>query len=656
MKIPFIFRVFKENPVYIFPAFITSMLIIATILGIHGSSIAVYDRILDSNQSSLIAGAPRTVRSDEWYVNTPYVLSQINNRFPLKSPDIGAGQDMSVVIDVPYKDWSVLFRPQNLIFFVLPAINAFAFKWWFLSWLLIMSVYLLILQIFPRKYVLASLLGIFLCFSPFIQWWYQTITILPIAFSFLIIVFLFKLLQAQSFRKRSAYTLLTAYCIACFAFVMYPPFQIISALVAIAICAGLYFSRYNISDLWKQKHYMRIGFAILLGALPVFLYLVQHQEVIKLIQGTIYPGSRNVVAGGTNVAYMLHWPFGYLNLDGNPMSVLGSNKSEVSRFLYLGLLLVPTLIYSYIVKIPPKTKQSRYLLTGLLILFAIICLNMFLPFGDFFYKVIGLNLIPHVRLVMGLGMINIILVALAVTLPEQKNKKHNKNLPARPLVTFVYVFIISLLSILFVRHFYALVSVGSKEVMVLTGFIALIAGLLVYPTVKLRYFGLAILVVSSMALSVVVNPLYRGFGSIQDSNLARAVKKLEARDSSYWIATDQLNLEQIPLAVGAETFSIVQTYPQLQTWDRYFPGQSSIYNRYAHIKFIVNDASIKRSIKLIQADSFSVSLSSCDDLLKELRIDYIIANGNDTNKYDCFKAEESFKVGTNTVSIFTRKK
>jgi hypothetical protein len=159
-----------------------------------------------------------------------------------------------------------------------------------------------------------------------------------------------------------------------------------------------------------------------------------------------------------------------------------------------------------------------------------------------------------------------------------------------------------------------------------------------------------------MALSVVINPLYRGFGSLQNSNLARAVKKLESRDNSYWIATDQLNLEQIPLAAGAETYSIVQTYPQLKTWEKYFPGQSSVYNRYAHIKFIVNDASTKRSIKLIQADSFSVSLSSCDDLLKDLQIDYIIANGNDANKYGCFKVEESFKIGANTVSIFTRKK
>ena len=135
-----------SRSVWLFPVLATIVLILLTVFKINGSSVGVYDYLLGGDYSSnAIVGEPRTVRSDEWVVNTPFIISQIQNNEPLLNKDIASGQDMSLVIDVPYKDWSILFRPQNLIFFTLPIEYAFAFKWWFLAWLLCMSVYLFLL-------------------------------------------------------------------------------------------------------------------------------------------------------------------------------------------------------------------------------------------------------------------------------------------------------------------------------------------------------------------------------------------------------------------------------------------------------------------------------------------------------------------------------
>jgi hypothetical protein len=137
---------------WIFPVIVLSALISLSTLQISGTSAGIYDYLLGKKPVNLIAGKPRPIRSDEWVVTTPFAVSQYNNGMPAKSKDIGIGQDMSIVADAPYTDWSMLFRPHNLIFFLLPIGFAFAFKWWLLSAGLALSVYIFVLFLYPRKW------------------------------------------------------------------------------------------------------------------------------------------------------------------------------------------------------------------------------------------------------------------------------------------------------------------------------------------------------------------------------------------------------------------------------------------------------------------------------------------------------------------------
>ena len=178
-------RFLWERRGWLFPGLVISLLIGLSVMQLSGSSVGVYDSFFGRSTPDLVNGQPRTVRSDEWMVTTPLTAAQQAEQFPTTNQDIGEGQDMSLVVDVPYADWSSLFKPQNWAFFWLPLDMAFAFKWWSLAALLLLAVYSFVLFFAPQRYLLAALISLAFLFSPFIQWWYQSITVLPIAYGLL---------------------------------------------------------------------------------------------------------------------------------------------------------------------------------------------------------------------------------------------------------------------------------------------------------------------------------------------------------------------------------------------------------------------------------------------------------------------------------------
>ncbi|HEV7453669.1 MAG TPA: hypothetical protein VGO07_00250, partial [Candidatus Saccharimonadales bacterium] len=162
--------------VWLFPLIITIALLLLTVFKISGSSMGIYNTLLyggGKKDSSLLFNKPREIRSDEWVVNTQMTIAQKNNHFARINHNIGQGQDMSVVLDVPYAEWSQIFKPHNLAFFVLPLEFAFALKWWLMAWLLIISCYFFVLSLLPGRRLLAAGISLSLLCGGMIQWWYQ---------------------------------------------------------------------------------------------------------------------------------------------------------------------------------------------------------------------------------------------------------------------------------------------------------------------------------------------------------------------------------------------------------------------------------------------------------------------------------------------------
>src|SRR6266567_568421 len=137
--------------VWLFPILLGLMIVGLTVLKINGSSMGIYYQTFygTTKDPNLVANQPQGIRSDEWLVNTQMSIAQKNDRLMQIDPNIGNGQDMSLEIDVPLKDWSIIFRPHELAFFVMPFDNAFAFRWWVMGYLLIVSCYFFVLTLLP---------------------------------------------------------------------------------------------------------------------------------------------------------------------------------------------------------------------------------------------------------------------------------------------------------------------------------------------------------------------------------------------------------------------------------------------------------------------------------------------------------------------------
>ena len=113
---------------YWFPILLLGVFTVLVSLQIHGSSLGMYWLYFqgDEPDPSLKYGTLRGIRSDEWFVSTPWILAQSQADFAEKNRLLGDGQSL-VLTDSPIADWEVAFEPQNWSFFFLPVKYAFAF-------------------------------------------------------------------------------------------------------------------------------------------------------------------------------------------------------------------------------------------------------------------------------------------------------------------------------------------------------------------------------------------------------------------------------------------------------------------------------------------------------------------------------------------------
>jgi hypothetical protein len=583
------------------------------------------------------------------------IVAQKINHYRVINPLIGDGTDVSVVIDVPYKEWSALFKPQNLSFFVLPFSMAFAFKWWLLLYLLLLSIYLFVLTLFPRRYLLASLLAVFFGFAPYIQWWYQSITILPVAYTLFLVSIALRLLEAKSRRVRLLYVAAIAYIATCFALVFYPPYQIIAALVGIIVFGSIYISRSGLTRS-SLKSLLWIATPLLVAGIIFGAFLLSHKTAVSAELHSVYPGHRVVAPGGMKLLTFFNWPLSYLLQRGGPLSVLGSNQSEASNFLLFGLCLVPHLglrLFSKKATGTPTLRTLRYLFIGVCILLAVFLAKLFVPLGAPLYHLLGLSSVLQDRLFLGIGIVNIVLIAIAIALPKLPFRGWRSlwSWPAAIMGTAWFVgFIILFRS---AKHAYTLPDVGRLELVLVALVCSFLIALLCHQLRFFRYLGVLGITLYALFVSLPINPLYKNTGSLTDSSLHQEIAQIKHSDpTAIWAVVNKIPLESIPTAAGAKSISGVYPYPKTSLWSKYFPGDSSIYNRFAHVTFNIDDGLRQRNMVLVQQDTFSVNLSSCDVFLQHMNIRYLLTVNTNPVSYKCYKPYATIPASGTKVVIY----
>lgn len=611
--------------VWLFPVIAALTVVLLASLKISGSSIGVYYSFFygQDKDPSLIIGQPRPIRSDEWLVNTEAIIAQSQADFPLVNPNIGNGQDMSVVLDVPYREWSTLFKPQNWGFFFLPLENAFALRWWLMAYLLVMGTYFFTLKLMPGQRLVAALLAISTFFSPFVQWWYTYGTLGTLSYSFFMMVITISLLRARRLTTRLLLGLALAYCLTAFTLILYPPFQVACGLVVACFLIG------QIANDWSKVGASQVGQALLtvLASLVVagglvWGYIATRSDVIQTISQTEYPGVRVFEAGGFPSTHFWSSQLGYqLNFRSKTDDYLinnyrPTNQSEASNFF----LLTPFLILPALALLARSQRNGvrfDWRLTSLTGLFTIFVLEMFVPqFTPYSHWLLLEKVGPH-RLLIGLGLLNLALLGLI--------GRHSLHLGLKYSVGLSALYATVVFAVLFGV---AQVIVGYSSNFVTTEaafWLSLPLPAVIYLLLRGRLlWSVGVLAAFSFFSTALVNPLYRGLAVMTDNPLSQAILELSATSDERW-ATDGGYLTNIAVVNGARGLSAIYSYPQAELW-RSLPGVTEAqYDRYAHVAFRFSDNPVTPAeIDPLSADSFFVSLYACDPYLQRLDVGFIV--------------------------------
>jgi hypothetical protein len=613
---------YRSKKVWLFPLLLLLPVLLMTALRIHGSSIGIYNRYLygsDYKDSNLIFGEPQPIRGDEWLVATPFTVSQAKNGYPRINPDVGYGQDMSIMhADMPYLEWSSLFRPLNLGFFVLPLENAFALKWWLLGYVLIISCFLVIVELLQGRVAFAALMSLAVFLSPFIQWFYLSSTVEPLAYSLLSLFLFIRLLRTETVGSKAAWTLALSYVLVCFTLVLYPPLQIASALGV-----GFFILGYVISEVRRKglrPLLPSLGLAtgaVVVAAVVTAVFFATRIEAIRAVTGTAYPGDRIADTG----TYPLSLLFASHLLPVVQMSDRAAhydwNQTEASNFVFIAPFLLTPSIYTAFRnrhRKPAVAYPMLFVNLGILLL----ALLMLVPGLEAASTLLFLRSVPSQRLVIGLGLLGVLQIVLLHRWHDLDGRPA-ESLMAWPMtLAALGAFVVSGL---YIRSQYP----GFVDSWVVVILLSVSVTSIVFLYLRGRFLLATLLLLAFSAASVFrVNPLYRGLDPLLDSRLGPVLKSIGDADGG-WVVVGDFPFEQYPRQYGLRSFSGVYFYPQPRIWRPIDPmgRQRHVWNRYAHVIFSPNF----ERLKLGSPDTFGAPFEACSPFMRENRIRHVLAVG-----------------------------
>ncbi len=650
----------KCNP---FPTLLLSAFFVLTVLGVSGSSFGNFDQLFLGKSPGLLLGTPRPVRSDEWLVQSQETLIQKAANYPAVNKNIGLGQDMTMILDVPSRSIFGAFKPQNLFFFIMPYANAFAAKWWFMSLILVLGFYYLMDALFPRKRLIIGIASLILLLNPFVQWWYQSSTLLTIGYALWACLMLIKVFENKTSNKHLIiYGSGLAYFVLCFTFLFYPPFQLSIAYVTTAFLAGYFYYRYFEQGI-NIKQDLKPWAVIILSAITTIAimsaFIITHAGIIQTIMNTSYPGTRNIISGqydnndavvldgeSRNMIYTFSAPI-LVNLQSaNMANNFYANQSEASRIVAINLILLPVFVIVVLKKSRKKRYLEDYLLLSTAIIATVFMIRMFTPFFNPIFKLLLFGQVQNVRLAISLVLLCVLqLVLFGIIIAKEKITVKVVGLVA--LIAFALSYDASMMLV----HQYPKFMSGGAVLIA-----SLVIGLVAFLMLQKKYFawGLMIFALFSIASSVFVNPLYYRSEPV---TLQSATARIKSRyqNNKSWIVVDSVAAENIPSMSNMQSFSGVQAYPQLDLWHILDPQhiEQQKYNRYAHVLFSIKPMPGTTIFSNPQQDVLLVRFD-CDIAKKLPNFGYALSSTTivDPTFTNCMKLDSAISYPNITLNIY----
>jgi len=601
-----------------------SLFIILVLNQISFSSVGMYNLHIQpgmgSEFASPIFGWPRYVRSDEWMMELPLVLSAQYGPEAFGSINyIFRGTATEQAIFGISIGLNTIGSPFDL-FYLLGDVYGVSARWVGLLLLSFMTSFELFYIISKKNRLLAVVGACMIVFSPFFQWWSYVIYV-PAGFGVLVCFYYF--LNTECRKKRVLLSSGIGIFASMYVVRLYPPWQVSVGYVILGIAIWMIYDNWTKIKQLKKWDIAILSISLVLVAISVSSLILQSREFISAIMNTYYPGNRRVSGG---IEYF--GPFAVLQLNrllnggffAGGLFVGGfSPESGFQMFLstnvseFSGMYTLFPVPFFYAIFLLAK-KRFFDLLTAILIILSVIKFTyVFIGWPGFLSQITFMSFSVIQRVIDVILILQVfIFIRVICLLRESKEKQSlpNSYLKINILaVASAFSLILLIVAYEFSKTTF-IVPIAAWYYMISFIGITLVFYSLFDSQMNKHIFKAAcmflILITAVSGLSA--NPVMRGLDAIHSKPLAEKVRELAIDTDEKWISLHSFVAANFLAASGASTINSTNFYPNMDLWYLFDLNReyAYIYNRYAHINVTLITEST--TFTIIQADFFHLQL------------------------------------------------
>lgn len=596
------------------------IILFAITFELNNSSIGLWNLLstdFSQEQSDIIFGKARDIRSDEYAVYTPMLFSQDPNYGYFNNYLRGTKTDVFMVYGQPVKNIVSVFRPFLLGFLFLGTAKGLSF-FWILRLVLLFLISFEFLMLISNKNKKISLIGtLLITFAPVVQWWWTPSGIVEmIIYGELLMLLLSDYIVQKSFIKRVIVIFFIMLFIGCYLFVLYPAWQVPMGYILAVIILWFFIENYKNFKFYK-KDILPISIFSILFIIALMYIFNKSKETMDLVTSTVYPGIRFETGGdkytefdvGCNsfIHVFRYWGNIFLPIFSNNLKTHTCNFAVFFDLFPIGLIVSAIVLF--------KDKIKDKLLIMLLFLYLFFTVWCAVGFPKFLAQITMMKVSPAYRTFIVLGFLNVLIFVRSVSLVKYKmNKSYSF------VVSFILTALIVIANILVYGQYF---DIFKSFTVVILSFVLFYLILRNRINKLFMFLIMLIMIVSGLF----VNPIQKGINVVTDLELSKIVKKIDAQEKGLWIFEGRNFILNNFLAFQkVRTLNCINTYPnfeflkQLDEDNKY----SNVYNRYANILMnLVYENSIMDKFVLLHQDAFLINITA-DDILK-LNINYIMS-------------------------------
>jgi hypothetical protein len=595
-------------------AVVALLFVAAVALQIHGSSVAMWKRVLNdtSSPSGVLFSTPKAVRTDEWLAWTPAVLAQAlhDPPFPVENTNIGGGK-APLLVNLPVRHYSMFFRPQLYGFFLFDVETAYAFYWNVKVFGLFVSFFLLLRALVPGHFWLPLFGTGCVSFSAYTQWWFSCPPMLPEMLSswaaaILCLIYLFR---GPPLGGRIFATAVLVIAGVNFTLCFYPPFQIPLVYMGVALLAGWFWQNRQAGLNWHAG-VLSVVAAVIGMAAVLIPYVVECKPTLEIVASTKYPGARRSHGGDLKARDTFDGVLGFFNSSEETFLATRGNPSESSNFYPLWILALGSGGFALW-----RSRRERRAETMLVAALAVFTLYTFCPLPEWFCRWTLLNYVTGNRALLAIGTGGIVLATMILANPAQQSSKRNRAFLALAMFGGV-------VAVLIACHPLTDPFLNPARCALLLALNALFIGLYFFAPLKIFC---ATFLTCLVLNNGTVNPVVTGLGPLLESDGSAVVKEIRRQDpGAKWMVYSSTLPAQFLKAQGADVITGLNYVPDLGFWREFDPAGKfdTIYNRYGFAVFVMAGGS--REFRLVPPVAYWVDVLPADHLLAARGVRYAV--------------------------------